>query len=426
MSSMAVAVGLRRATAILKEGKVLIAPDPAAVPEAWLPIAPLAEDEVSEIRSICMSTWALLALDSRGRVLSANFNMEQKELRWALVPALQGVEVVSLQSRFGQVYVTTRDWELYAWGLASGDGTEARACSVGLPSGAQDLPSPIKISGTPGVERFGFGRAPVGSVACGAVHAVFLSTQGEAFSVGQGREGQLGNRCLEDASVPVKMALPNGVQVRSAACGLRHTLLLSTTGEAWGCGDMNLGQLPIRRPSPGVLTPDLASEGLSTWTFEVVPRRLDLLPAAEDFFVVSVACGLHSSFFVGEDGSVLLTGTVLGDPMPFGRPSSKDPKAPYRLLHLPKIREVAVSLNVPLKLPGLPAVSLHMGMRAHPAEIALFRAADEPRVFTWGSPGVPVPRELNLEAAAPPAVDAPDSKLAEPLSLPAAAPPGGA
>mmetsp|Transcript_82453 Transcript_82453/g.255970 ORF Transcript_82453/g.255970 Transcript_82453/m.255970 type:complete len:206 (+) Transcript_82453:1-618(+) len=198
------------------------------------------------------------------------------------------------------------------------------------------------------------------------------------------------------------MALPRGVRVRAAACGLRHTLLATADGEAWGCGGTARGELAVRQRSPGAPPPALATEGFSAWAFEVVPRRMDLLPPPEDFFVMMVGSGLGTSFFLGDDGGVFMTGSVPCDPAPFGRPKGVEPWVPYRLRNIPRIREISVSLSVPLKLPGIPFSTLPEVTEAHPAEVAIFWAADEPRVFAWGSPGGVAPRELRLGAAEPP------------------------
>lgn len=113
---------------------------------------------------------------------------------------------------------------------------------------------------------------------------------------------------------------------------------------------------------------------------------------------MGAACGLDSSFFLGDNGNVLFTGTVVGDPAPFGRPDGADPRIPHKLANLPRIREVSVSLSVPLKiaLPGMSLVAMPAATETQPIEAAIFRAADDRRVFLWGSPGGPLPRELAL------------------------------
>mmetsp|Transcript_58923 Transcript_58923/g.164643 ORF Transcript_58923/g.164643 Transcript_58923/m.164643 type:complete len:637 (-) Transcript_58923:25-1935(-) len=392
----AVNLGRGRRLLVVRDGHAFIATEASSLPESWKQIGSPPGRPDYDIRSVCVSPIALLAVDRVGRVLSTSPCEDNETLQWIPVKSLEGVEATAVQCRFGHIFVVTRTGELYAWGLASGDGTLARASSVGLPAGPENLLEPMRITSAPGVDRFGFGRAPIWQVACGGTHAVFVTVFGEAFAVGQGREGQLGNRGLGNAMVPTRMVFPDNVRVRTAACGLRHTLLVSEAGNAWGCGGTPWGELPVRNPSPGALPLALAAEGLDRWACEAAPRQLDLLPPLKDFFVLRVACGLHTSFFVSDAGSVLLTGSVVGVKAPFGRPQGVEPQVPYKLRNLPRIREISVSLNVPLKLPGISFSMLPIGTEARPVEMALFIASEELRAFAWGAPGGVAPRELCL------------------------------
>lgn len=379
-------LGLNRRVALAKDGQVFTTTEsmPSAT-TSWSSIAgPVVEadaalDNSLQIQSLCMSPFALLAVDAAGRVMLAE-KSEEKTLRFSLVPALKGVKASGVFSRFGQIYVVACTGEVYSWGMDSGDLTLERNCPMGSPA----------------FGKLNFGAASVRSVACGAAHAVFTCQTGAAFSIGQGEQGQLGYGGFGDKSSPVPMVLPEHAKVRSAACGMRHTLLVLTSGEALGCGGVHANELPIRKLSPGVLRPSQTAEGFTKFAFEAIPRNLDLLPA--DFFVTGVACGVNSSFFLGDIGNVLFTGIVIGDPAPFGRSRGADPKIPHKIPHLPRISEVSVSLSVPLKIPGpgVSIVALPAASESQPIEAALFRAADEPRVFLWGSPGGDRPQELHV------------------------------
>eukprot|EP00928_Gymnodinium_smaydae_P044065 TRINITY_DN29420_c0_g1_i1.p1 TRINITY_DN29420_c0_g1~~TRINITY_DN29420_c0_g1_i1.p1 ORF type:complete len:524 (+),score=33.67 TRINITY_DN29420_c0_g1_i1:52-1623(+) len=365
-------------------------------PSNWVCVAPERGADAStdhyNIVSVSVSPWFVLAIEEHGGVLRAVFSPECKFLNWEEVDGLKGVEAASVHCRFGQNYVVTRAGEVYAWGFASGDGTAARLCSMGFPEETRDTLKPTKITNIP--SSCGFGRTPIFSVACGAVHAVFLSSYGEAFAVGQGHEGQLGHKELGDTVLPVRMALPESVRVRAAACGLQHTVLVSVDGEAWGCGCTASGALPIRRPSLGVLPPELVARGMKCWAFEAVPRRLDLLPSADDFFVISTAAGFGTSYFLGDDGRVLFTGTPPDDPSPFGRSHGAEPYIPYQIPMLPPIRHVAVSLDVPLQINGISVLVRTPTVQT--SEVALFSAVEEGRYFEWCCPGESTPTELNL------------------------------
>lgn len=405
-SRLAVCAGRARTVAVVRQdGRVHAAAEPTAELEAWSPIGAgtaCSSDAPARITSLGMSPWTLLAVDENGKVFYAERAEAEKNQRafvWVPVQAFKGITARAAFSRFGQMFVVTRDGRLFGWGFASGDFTPARACSIGLPAGPQDVPEPVEITAAPGADRFGFGKLPVRTLACGVAHVAILTECGQAFAVGQGQAGQLGQGGFDDAVVPVRMRVPEGVRIRCAAGGLSHTLLVSTAGEVFGCGSATSGELPVRHMSPGALPPELVAHGYREWAFEPIPRRLDLLPPIGKFFAVGVACGLSTSFFLGEDGSVFFTGTVLSDPTPFGRPRAQEAKMPHRLRNLPRVREVSVSLNVPLKLPGLPFATIPEVTEGHPGEVALFLAEDSPapspcRVLAWGAPGGAAPRAL--------------------------------
>lgn len=428
------------------EGRVFssVAVDPFAgwsvSKERWVQVLDPIGEPSCEIVSVCMSPCALFAVDLRGRVLAASLydgsisssariirptvglvaaGARARELglsmpavpdeaagkmilRWTQVPGLEAVQAQAVQSRFGQVFVVTCQGDLYAWGQFSGDGTPARACSVGLPGSLKNLPEAVRVSGVPGVDRFGFGRAPVTSVACGVAHSIFISESG-TYSVGQGDKGQLGYGGLGDSMVPIRMSLAAHVRVRTASCGLHQTLLATTDGEAWGCGSSLLGELPLRRFAAGVITPQMALDGFTRWAFEPVPRRLDLLPDKKKFFVISTACGLCSSFFVCESGAVFMSGTVhCGGPTPYGRPKELELQQPYQLQGLLPVREMAVSLNVPLQLPGIPFATLPEASEERPAELCMFRCAFNAddvcarTLLAWAAPGWSAPVQIQV------------------------------
>jgi len=407
-------LGCNRRMALVNDGKVSTSTEPKpSSTKAWscisesTPTATSAGDAQSsslKMKSLCVTPWALLGVDDNGRVMMAE-KKDTGSLHFLPVAGLTGVEASGVYARFGQIYVVTRTGEVYGWGMATdnfGDLSLDQACSRGLPiGGSQNVGKPVLITSAPGLGKFGFGSAPVCTVACGATHAVFVCQTGEAFAVGQGKEGQLGHDTLGDADVPVQMLLPAHAKVRAAACGMRHTLLALTNGEAWGCGGVHADELPILKKSSGALTPAQALEGFTKYAFEAVPRQLDLLPSSDDFFVVGIACGSNSSFFLSDSGEVLFSGVVSGDPAPFGRPKGADPKIPHKLANLPRIREVSVSLSVPLKvhlpwLPGLTILAMPLATEAQPIEAAIFRAADEPKAYLWGSLGGLFPQELCL------------------------------
>ena len=98
-------------------------------------------------------------------------------------------------------------------------------------------------------------------VACGASHTVLVTADGEAWACGRGADGALGCRTNESTLThgPRRIDVDG---VIDAACGHRHTLLLTESGGVFSCGDNGEGQLgdgSARRHSRSALTAVAAS-----------------------------------------------------------------------------------------------------------------------------------------------------------------------
>src|SRR5699024_1338403 len=83
----------------------------------------------------------------------------------------------------------------------------------------------------------------VTAIACGASHSVALTSNGEAFAWGNNSFGQLGIGNSTHSTVPVQVKVPKGLVIKSIACGMNHTLLLTANGEIFAMGRNEWGQL---------------------------------------------------------------------------------------------------------------------------------------------------------------------------------------
>jgi alpha-tubulin suppressor-like RCC1 family protein len=185
----------------------------------------------------------------------------------------------------------------------------------------------------------GPGATPIRCVASGISHTIFVSIYGEVYTVGRSEDGQLG---LPSSTIgaeyhvmtPTKVTfdIRPAPMVVAVAAGARHSLFLATTGEVWGCGLAKYGALPMTCPTESRL------KTTSVW----VPRLLDRLQC----FCTGIAAGISISFFVGEGGEVMLSGSARQTPFPFGRPIHADPWVPYRIPGLRQIEQVSVSMEL--------------------------------------------------------------------------------
>lgn len=135
----------------------------------------------------------------------------------------------------------------------------------------------------------------VSDIACGGDHCLLLTSAGAVLSFGLGTRGQLGHGDLTSRSDPTLIQALAGVPMRSIACGLWHSLVLSRTGDAYSWGWNRDGQLGLRDP-PG--------------TTVTLPSLVDISDSfgGEDVEIVSVSCGSRHSAAVSKAGELLCWG----------------------------------------------------------------------------------------------------------------------
>ncbi|GAB2218596.1 hypothetical protein Droror1_Dr00001822 [Drosera rotundifolia] len=80
-------------------------------------------------------------------------------------------------------------------------------------------------------------------VAAGAEHSAAVTEDGHVYGWGWGRYGNLGLGDREDRNVPQKVASSNGLKMNLVACGWRHTIAVSTSGDLYTYGWSKYGQL---------------------------------------------------------------------------------------------------------------------------------------------------------------------------------------
>ena len=68
-------------------------------------------------------------------------------------------------------------------------------------------------------------------IACGGVHTVALTKNGEVFTWGNNRFGQLGHGDLNNRTITTKVAALAGLVIIKIACGRSHTTALTDKGE---------------------------------------------------------------------------------------------------------------------------------------------------------------------------------------------------
>ncbi|KAL6044707.1 G patch domain-containing protein 8 isoform X3 [Balamuthia mandrillaris] len=80
-------------------------------------------------------------------------------------------------------------------------------------------------------------------VACGNMHTAFLTDLGDVYTCGSGSYGRLGLGDTRDRNVPSCIEMLKGQRVRHIACGNKHTIAVTDSGQVWTWGAAFRGQL---------------------------------------------------------------------------------------------------------------------------------------------------------------------------------------
>ena len=131
-------------------------------------------------------------------------------------------------------------------------------------------------------------------------HAVFWMSDGSLQAVGKNDKGQLGtgDELTQAMPVPIAVPFPMARKIMKVSTGKSHTLVLVDTGEVFGCGANNFGQLGF-------------GEGKALTTrnhtkLQIIPSlsRVTDIACGHDFSVVCDMSGVCFSFGHPEYGQL--------------------------------------------------------------------------------------------------------------------------
>jgi alpha-tubulin suppressor-like RCC1 family protein len=146
-------------------------------------------------------------------------------------------------------------------------------------------------------ERLG-GLSSVVQVACGIDHTIVLTSTGMVFSCGIGSRGQLGLGDIETHSSLQLIELLGGIHVVSVVAGGWHSLALTNVGSVYSWGWNSSGQL-------GVLGSSSEDSKETVGMFGALPEMVDF---PLDCDIMQVACGSRHSAAVSKDGLLFTWG----------------------------------------------------------------------------------------------------------------------
>jgi len=198
-----------------------------------------------------------------------------------LVPSLENVLQVSCGFSHTAA-ITARGW-LYTWGH-SPEG----ALGLGVASCAE----PRVVSA--------FGDSPVVSVSCSCMFSAAVLPNGDLFTWGLGRRGQLGHGTEKSESLPrLVEALSGHQRVVAVSTGETSTMALTSLGVVYQCGDQWGG---------------LSSPEMRPVTFDGDPQSI-----GKQSCVVGIASGVsHHAAVIMDAGSDEMVLATWGKPMAVG------------------------------------------------------------------------------------------------------------
>ncbi|XP_061346881.1 ultraviolet-B receptor UVR8-like [Gastrolobium bilobum] len=182
-----------------------------------------------------------------------------------LITALQGLRIKQIACGDSHCLAVTMENEVLSWGRNQNG-------QLGLGT-TEDSPVPQKIQTFQGV--------PIKMVAAGAEHSVAITEDGDLYGWGWGRYGNLGLGDRNDRLIPEKVTV-DGDKMVMIACGWRHTISVSSSGELYTNGWGKYGQL-----------------GHAHFEDHLVPRKVQAL---SDKFISQVSGGWRHSMALTSSG----------------------------------------------------------------------------------------------------------------------------
>jgi tRNA A-37 threonylcarbamoyl transferase component Bud32 len=129
-------------------------------------------------------------------------------------------------------------------------------------------------------------------ISCGAFHSLVLTNCGEVYAWGWNREGQIGNSCNDNQSIPIKVKSFNNERVVMISCGWNHSMALTECGHVYSWGSNGSGQL-----------------GIGNTVDSNEPKFVAVIDENKcNVFIEKISCGSFHSLLLSSDGYIYAFG----------------------------------------------------------------------------------------------------------------------
>jgi alpha-tubulin suppressor-like RCC1 family protein len=204
-------------------------------------------------------------------------------------------------------------WQLIAQRLSQKDRSSARAVSRFF----------FKQF-TPEWDRYCHNHRKIRVIVVGANHSLLLTETGELFGCGNNGFGQLGLGHTEDQASWIKLS--DKIPIRAITAGSYHSLLLTETGELFGCGNNQCGQLGLE-----------PTEDQASW-----------IKLSDKTRIRAIAAGDHYSLLLTETGELFGCGNNQCGQLGLG--PTENPASWIKLSDKTRIRMIAAGASHSLLL----------------------------------------------------------------------------
>ncbi|KAL4133171.1 hypothetical protein PRIC2_003491 [Phytophthora ramorum] len=146
-------------------------------------------------------------------------------------------------------------------------------------------------------------RLQVASIACGWKHSLLATVEGEVFAWGSGRHGQLGlGGDILKTDCPKRIEGLDGVAIVKVFCGWEHSVFRSLNGEVFTCGNNRHGQLGVKTSASE--TPRERRKQVNSLPARVLNSR----DSNASIRSAQIGCGWHFVLCLTEGGELVAWG----------------------------------------------------------------------------------------------------------------------